>query len=114
MTGGIEDLVHQRPAISILECQDVAGDFHEKAVQLSLVPVGEDLVHLVGAEAQAVLKNIVSLADQLHVAVLDAIVDHLDVVTRTAIADPVTTRNASVHLGGDALKNVLHGRPRLG
>jgi len=59
-------------------------------------------------------KNVVSLADQLHVTVFDAVVDHLHVMTRAAFADPVAARHIAFHLLGDALKNILHVRPRGG
>ena len=49
LAGGVEDLVHQRPTVGVLEGEDVAGDFDEVGIQFALVPFGEDLVHLVGA-----------------------------------------------------------------
>jgi hypothetical protein len=67
----------------------VAGDFDEVAVELALVPLGEDGVQLVGGEAEAALEQVVGFADELHVAVLDAVVDHLDVVACAVFADPV-------------------------
>ena len=41
--------------------------------------------------AQTSLEDIVGLGDQLHVSVLDTVVDHLDVVSRTTLTDPVAT-----------------------
>ena len=43
--------------------------------------MGCDARELIRADSQAVLEQLVRLADQLHVALFDAIVDHLDVVT---------------------------------
>jgi hypothetical protein len=50
------------------------------------------------------LHQLVGLADQLHVAVLDAVVDHLDEVAGAVLADPVAAGLAVVGLGGDAWK----------
>jgi hypothetical protein len=52
------------------------------------------------------------LANKLHVTVLDTVVDHLDVVTSTLIADPLTAR-LTIALGSDALEDVLDVRPGL-
>jgi hypothetical protein len=59
---------------------------------------------------KGVLHDIIGLADQLHVTVLDAIVHHLHKVTRTVFAHPITTRLA-VRLCRDRLKDVLHRWP---
>ncbi len=69
---------------------------------------------LVGGEAEAVLEELVGLADQLHVAVLDAVVDHLDVVACAVFADPVAAGGAVFNLGGDGLEDLLHVRPCFG
>ena len=53
-----------------------------------------------------------SLANKLHVTVLDTVVNHLDVVSSTLVADPFTASFA-VALGGDALEDVLDVRPGL-
>ena len=63
---------------------------------------------------EAVLQQLIGLADQLHVAVLDAVVDHLDVVAGAVFADPVAAGRAVFHLGGDGLEDLLHVRPRGG
>ena len=67
----------------------------------------------VGGQAEAVFQNVVGLADQLHVAVFDAVVDHLHVMARAVFADPVAAGRA-VHLGGDALEDMFHVRPGRG
>ena len=89
LAGGVEDLVHQRLAVGVLEGEDVAGDLDEVGVEFALVPFGEDLVHLVGGQAQAVLHQVVGLADELHVAVFDAVVDHLHVMAGAVFAHPI-------------------------
>ena len=62
------------------------------------------------------LQDVVRLADQLHVAVLDAVVHHLNVVPGTGFADPVAARNVVIlaDLRADFLKDVFDERPRFG
>jgi hypothetical protein len=52
------------------------------------------------------------LANQLHVTVLNTVVDHLHVVTSTLVTDPVAAWLA-IALGGDALEDVLDVWPGL-
>ena len=89
-------------------------NFDQIGIQLALVPFGKNLVHFVGAHAEAVFHDVVGLADQLHVAVFNAVVDHLHVMPRAAFADPVAARHIVFHFRGDALKNIFHMRPRGG
>ena len=67
--------------------EDVSGDLDQEGVQLALVPLGKNVTHFGGAEAEHVLHQIVGLADHLHVAVLDAVVHHFHVVTGTVGTD---------------------------
>jgi len=112
LAGGIEDFIDERFAVGVLEGEDVARDLDEVGIQFALVPFLEDFVHLVGIEAEAGFHQVVRLTDELHVAVLDAVVDHLHVVPGTIGADPVAAGGAVVGLGGDGLENFLHVRPR--
>jgi len=52
------------------------------------------------------------LADELHVTVLNTVVDHLDVVTSTLVANPLTA-SIAIALSGDALEDVLDVGPGL-
>lgn len=54
------------------------------------------------------LEDVVGLADELHIAVLDAVVDHLDVVTRTLVTDVGHTRTL-LGLGGNLGEDGLDG-----
>ena len=93
--------------------ENVARDLDQVRIELAPVPLGEDLVHLRRLHSQAVAHQLVGLADELHVAVLDAVVHHFDIVTRAVFADPVAAGRA-VHLGGDCLEDRLDVRPRGG
>jgi hypothetical protein len=53
------------------------------------------------------------LADELHVTVLNTVVNHLDVVTSTLVTDPLAA-GLAVRLGRDALEDILDVRPGLG
>ena len=89
--------------------QSLAGDLDEVAKEVALVPLVEDGGHLVGGEA-GVLEDIVGFADELHVAVFDAVVDHLHVVTGTAGTD-VDDAGLAIDLRGDGFKDGLHDLP---
>ncbi len=60
--------------------EDVGGDLDEEGIQFAFVPVGKDFREFGGARIDGRFENGVGLADELHVAVFDAVVDHLDVV----------------------------------
>ena len=69
-------------------------------------------MHLGGGQPQAIPHKLVGLADELHVAVLDAVVDHFHKVARAVLAHPVTAGGAVLHLGADSLEDGLDGGPR--
>jgi hypothetical protein len=52
------------------------------------------------------------LADQLHITVLNTVVDHLDEVAGTLITDPVAA-GLAIGLGSNGLEDVLDVGPRL-
>ena len=108
----IQNLVHQRRPVVVLLGEDVARDLDQVAIQLALVPLREHLVQLVGRQAEPAMQQIVGLANQLHVAVLDPVVHHLHEVPGPVLAHPVAARRAVLHLGGDRLEDRLHVRPR--
>ncbi len=76
----------------VFEAQNVGGDFDEERVQLGLVPLVEDVGHFGRRHAEDALHQVVGLGDQLHVAVLDAVVHHLHEVTGALVADPIAAR----------------------
>ena len=95
--------------------KDIRGDLNQIAVELRFVPPGKDLVHLLVSHAESVAHQLICLADQLHVAVFNAVMHHLDKVPGTVFSDPVTAGRAVFHLCADALENradMLPGRRR--
>ena len=52
----------------------------------------EDVGNLLLVKTETSLEDVVGLGDELHVSVLDTVVDHLDVVTRSSLTNPITTR----------------------
>src|SRR5580692_236409 len=71
-------------------------------------------MQVVGGKSKPPLQQVVRLADQLHVAVLNPVVNHLDVMSGAVFTNPVTARRTVFNLCGNRLKNVLHMRPRIG
>jgi len=108
---GVEDFVDEGLAVLIFFGEDVAGDFDQEAVELALVPFGEHGGEFVCGEAEAAMEQVVGFADELHVAVLDAVVDHFYVVACAVFADPVAAGGSVFDLGGDGLEDVFDVRP---
>ena len=111
LSGPVENLVNQRAAVAVALAQDAAGNFDQVGLEAASIPDGKSVSHLVVAHTEGVLHQMADFSDQLHVAVFDTVMDHLDVVAGTAIAQPLAAGNA-VDLGGDRLKHVADRRPR--
>ena len=112
-TGRVEDDVDQRlPGDGVVLPQHLGGDLDQVGVQLAGVPLGEDVGDLDRALAGALPDQVVGLGDQLHVGVLDAVVDHLDEVACTIGAH---VRHARLALGdrGDRRQDRPQCLPRL-
>ena len=71
-------------------------------------------MHLIVGHPKKVTHELVRFADELHIAVLNAVMHHLDEVSCAILADPVAARRAVLDLGADGLKNGLHILPRGG
>ncbi len=114
LLGLVEDDVDQRLAgLGVGLTQHLRGDLDEEAVQVALVPFGEDVGDLGCGLAEAVAQQLVGLADQLHVGVLDAVVHHLDEVPGAVGADVGAARHA-VDVRGDLLQQRAQRLVRLG
>ncbi len=113
MAGGVEDHIDERLAgfrIDLLE--NFGGDLNQIALEIACVPIAEDAAKFGGAEARG-LEDVVGFANQLHVAVLDAVVDHFHIMARAAGTD-VGDAGFTIHLGGDAFEDRLHHIPGRG
>src|SRR5258705_10549418 len=53
----------------------------------------------------------VSLTNQLHIAILDAVMHHLYVMPSAILSNPVAARGPIVHLCCDRLEDFFHVRP---
>ncbi len=116
LLGRVEDQVNQVLAgLLVRDGEDVPRDLDQVTLQFALIPVGEDLVQLLVRQADGVLEDEIRLADELHVAVFDAVVHHLDVVPGPVLSHPVAAGDVILRtdLGGDRLQDVPDVRPGL-
>lgn len=112
LAGGIKNLLHERSSIVIVEVEDITGNLNQEGVQNTLIPLGKDVGDLLVSKAGTSLEQVVRLANELHVTILNTVVDHLDVVAGTSGSDPVAT-GLTVSLSGNVLENGLDMGPSL-
>ena len=91
------------PVLASVCAQHLGGDLDQEAVQVALVPFGEDVGDLGRGLAEPVAQQLVGLADELHIGVLDAVVHHLHEVPGAVGADVGAARHA-VDVRGDLLE----------
>ncbi len=84
--------------------ENLSGDVDEVGVELGVLPGAEDLGDLGNAEAADVAQQVIGLGDELHVGVLDAVVDHLDEVTG-AVGPHVGAAGGAIDVGRDGLQH---------
>ena len=65
--------------------KDFCTDFHQVAVKLAFVPFSEYFCNFCRRHMKRFAHNVVSFANELHVGILDTIVNHLDVMPRTQL-----------------------------
>ena len=106
LTSRVHDLLDDGDTVLVVLVHDIAGDLDQERVEDTGVPLGEDVTDLLVAETETALHDVVGFADQLHVTVLDTVVDHLDVVTSALVTDPLAA-GLAVGLSRDGLKDVL-------
>ena len=80
-------------------------------VSRSFLEVRKYIGNLLLVQVERALHQIIGLADELHVAVLNAVVHHLDEMTRAVLTHPVAARVGS-HFGRDRLEYALDCRPK--
>jgi len=113
--GAVHNLIDQVALpFGIGNTENIASDFNQVALQFAAVPGVEHIVKLRVGKTEQLLEQVIGFANQLHVTVFDAVVDHFDVVSRTARSDPLAARHVIGHAGGNRLQNVAHDRPCLG
>jgi hypothetical protein len=88
--------------------EDLGGYLDQVGVQPAGVPGPERFRGLGGGQADGVPEQVVGLGDELHVGVLDAVVDHLDEVAGAVGAD-VRAARGSVDVGADRLEHGAQG-----
>merc|ERR1711971_742754 len=110
LTRGVPDLLQQELPLVVLVLQDGRGDLDQEGVELALVPLVEDLAHLIVAHAKSVLHQMVGLANKLHVSILNAVVNHLNEVSASIPSDPVTAWLLS-RFGTNSLEDWFDCRP---
>ena len=132
LAGGVEDVIDKESVLvdGVRLLQDVGRDLDQVAVQVAGVPRLEDLADLVGLHAQQIAHERVCFADELHVDIFNAVVDHLDVVAGAVGSDIGGAGHASHHgfaggvilqglaglgidLGGDGFPDGLEMVPRI-
>ena len=84
----------------VLPGEDVGRDLDEIGIEHAALPVGEDAGDLARVHSHPVPHEVIGLADELHVAVLDAVVHHLDVVagSRSPRPSDSTARRSTLAL----------------
>src|SRR5205807_10350299 len=109
----VENDIDKRLAGSgIYFAQDLRRDLDEITVQVALVPLVEDVGHLVRLQARDVFQDRVRFTDELHVAVLDAVVDHLHVMAG-AIGTHVPAARFAIYLRRDLAEDRRDDFPRI-
>ena len=109
LTSGIHDDIHQRLACLLIDLgENLSGDLNQVGVQVALVPLAEDICNLSRGEASGLAQKVVGLADDLHIRVLDAVVDHLHEVASAIGGNVCTARNA-INVSGDGLQQRAEG-----
>src|SRR5262249_34362005 len=113
LTRFVEDHIHERLAgFGIHFSKDLRCDFNEITLELAFVPLFENICKLRRIHSQDVFQNRIGFTDQLDIAVLDTVVDHLDVVTGT-VGSHVPTAWFAINLCSDLAENWCDDVPRL-
>ena len=111
LTRSIEDLVDKVFARGITMTKDLGCDLYEVATELPFVPSSEDFAHLLIGLAADVAEISVGISYELHIAILDTVVHHLDEMTGTAFTYPGTARSPVLGLSCNAGEDRLNAGP---
>ena len=113
LAGGVKYLFHYGFSVGVLESQYLTGNLYQVGVKLPPVPLIKDVSHLVIGKGAGVEHQVPCFAYQLHVAVLDAVVGHLDEVPGAVVAYPGDAGGTVRSPGSDGMENILHMGPRF-
>ncbi len=106
LLGLVDHHVHERLArLRVHVRQHLGRDLDQVGVEAALVPGAEDLRDLGGGVPGDVAQQLVRLADELHVRVLDAVVHHLHEVPGTVRTDVGDARRTVGRLRRDLLQH---------
>ena len=79
-------------------------DLDEERVEGAFIPLLEDLADFGGVHAECLAHEVVGLGDDLHVGVLDAVVDHLHEMAGAVLTNVGAAGNA-VHVCRDLFEH---------
>ena len=136
LASNIQDIINNISlAIFLFLAKDNSRNLNQVAVEISLVPFLEYLqptnqskearggcerevmdtysFELVVRQAKNGLEEVVCLADELDVSVLDSVVNHLNVMTSSSLTNPVTAWSAIFNLSSNCLQDWFDSVPSL-
>ena len=111
LSGCIQYFIYQITARLIFMLQDISSNFNKIATQFALIPLRKDRRHFSVIQLQQVLHHPIGFRNKLHIAIFDAIMNHLDKMSRTGRSHPLTARRAVGCFGSNTLQNRLHFFP---
>ncbi len=108
LASGVQNNVnHWFACFRIVFREDISCNLNQVAVELAFVPLGEDAVKLFRAYVQHVFQQVVGFADQLHVTILNAVMNHLHVVA-SAVRSDVCAASVVADFSGNRCQNRLN------
>ncbi len=112
LTGCVQDLVEEGRTVIVADPHDVARDLEQVGRSLRLVVGGVYGPHLIVAQVEEVVHELVGFGDHFHVRVFDAVVHHFDEVSGAVLADPRTAGHSGGRPRRNRHKDVLDQGPR--
>ncbi len=114
LLGAVGDDVDERFAgLRVGVGEHVGGDLNEERIQITGVPATEDVGDLARSRVESGAQQVVRLRDELHVGVLDAVVDHLHEMPGRVRTDMGRARHA-IDLRGNRFEDRAELLVRLG
>ncbi len=101
----IKNDINEVFTLFILLGEDIFGNVDQVAAQLAFVPFGEGLRQLFIGERQTAFQHRIGFGNQLHVAILDAVMNHLHIMASAISTDIGDTRLTVFSNRGNLLQN---------